>query len=166
MSLLTTMIENSNNNSAQALFDEIGGAPALDNFMHLVGIGNFSAFQDAWGYSTVSPVAMVRLLALLHDGTILTAQDRDLALNLMENIESDERVGVGNTIPSDATVAMKDGWVVAPDKLWAMNTSGIVTRGHETYITSVYSQEDSSLEEGWEIVEMVCSLTAGKLLAG
>ena len=27
MSLLTTMIENSNNDSAQALFDEIGGAP-------------------------------------------------------------------------------------------------------------------------------------------
>jgi beta-lactamase class A len=166
MSLLTTMIENSDNDSAQALFDEIGGAPGLDNFMHAVNIANFSAFQHAWGYSTVSPLAMVRLLALLHDGTILTAEDRGLALGLMENIESDEQVGVGDTVPSGTTIAMKDGWVVAPDELWVMNTSGIVTRGHETYVISVYTQEDSSLEEGWQIAETVCSLAAEKLLAG
>jgi beta-lactamase class A len=166
LSLLTTMIENSDNNSAQTLFDEIGGAPALDNFMRLINIANFSAFQDAWGYSTVSPLAMVRLLALLDNGTILTAEDRNLALNLMENIESDERVGVGNAAPSGATVAMKDGWVLAPDELWVMNTSGIVTRGHETYIISVYTQENTSLEEGWQIADMVCSLATEKLLDG
>ena len=166
MALLTTMIENSDNDSAQALFDEIGGATALDNVMRQLNIGNFSAFEDAWGYSTVSPLAMVRLLTLLHDGAILTAADRGLALSLMENIESDEQVGVGNTAPSGATVAMKDGWVVAPDELWVMNTSGIITRGHKTYIISVYTEEDTSLEEGWQITEAVCSQAAEKLLAG
>jgi beta-lactamase class A len=166
LSLLTNMIEHSDNNSAQALFDEIGGAPALDNFMRLVGVGNFSAFADAWGYSTMSPLAMVQLLSLLYNGTILTAQDRALALGLMENIEPEEQVGVGDTAPSGASVAMKDGWVVAPDQLWVMNTSGIVTKGHETYIISVYTQEDTSLEEGWQIAETVCELSAEKLLAG
>ena len=164
-SLLMTMIENSNNNSAQALFDEIGGAGALDNFMQSLHIGNFSAFQAAWGYSTVSPLSMVRLLTLLHDGKILTAPDRRLALYLMEHIESDETEGVGTATAKDATVAMKDGWVPAPDGLWVMNTSGIVTLGPETYVISVYSQEDSSLDEGWVIAEQVCALVSQQLLA-
>ena len=68
------MIENSNNDSAQALFDEIGGAPALNQFMRSIGIGDFSAFADAWGYSTISPLSMVNLLTLLHAGKILTAK--------------------------------------------------------------------------------------------
>jgi hypothetical protein len=61
---------------------------------------------------------------------------------------------------------MKDGWVLAPDELWVMNTSGIITRGHETYIISVYTQENTSLEEGWQIADIVCSLATEKLLDG
>lgn len=60
---------------------------------------------------------------------------------------------------------MKDGWVPAPDGLWVMNTSGIVTLGSETYVISVYSQEDSSLYEGWDIAEQVCALVSQRLLA-
>jgi hypothetical protein len=165
MSLLTTMIENSNNESAQALFDEIGGAPALDKFMRSVGIADFSADADHWGYSTISPLAMVNLLTLLHAGKILTAGDRQMAINLMENIESDQQIGVGDTTPTGATVAMKDGWVQAPDYLWAMNSSGIVTWHHETYIISVYSQENSSLELGQQLAEHVCQAAAAALFA-
>jgi hypothetical protein len=165
MSLLTTMIENSNNDSAQALFDEIGGAPALDEFMRSVGITDFSAFADGWGYSTISPLAMVHLLTLLHAGKILTSRDRQVALNLMENIEPDEQVGVGDTAPTGATVAMKDGWVLAPDYLWVMNSSGIITWQGETYIISVYSQEDSTLDVGWQLAQQVCQVAGTALFA-
>jgi beta-lactamase class A len=165
MSLLTTMIENSNNDSAQALFDEIGGAPALDQFIQSVGIADFSASADHWGYSTISPLAMVNLLALLHAGTILTAQDRQMALTLMENIESDQQIGVGDTAPSGATVAMKDGWVQAPDYLWVMNTSGIITWHGETYIIALYSQEEASLDAGQQLAEQVCQAAATALFA-
>ncbi len=162
--LLTTMIENSNNDSAQALFDEIGGAPALTAFMRSLNIGNFTSTDPVdWGYSTISPLSMVQLLTLLHDGKILTATDRSLALNLMENIESDEQEGVGTSSPNGATVAMKDGWVQAPNYLWVMNTSGIVTVGHETYIIAVYTQDEGDLTTGWDITEHVCSV-AGQLL--
>jgi hypothetical protein len=159
------MIENSNNESAQALFDEIGGAPALDKFMRSVGIAEFSADAEHWGYSTISPLAMVNLLTLLHAGNILTARDRQMAINLMENIESDQQIGVGDTAPTGATVAMKDGWVQAPDYLWVMNSSGIVTWHDETYIISVYSQENSSLEHGQQLAEHVCQAAAAALFA-
>ncbi|HLZ23867.1 MAG TPA: serine hydrolase [Ktedonobacterales bacterium] len=163
MYLLQTMIENSDNNSAQALFDEIGGVGPMAAFLHSVHISGFNGNPDAWGWSTITPVAMVQMLTLLHEGKVLTAQDRSLALNLMENIESDEQTGVGTTAPAGATVAMKDGWVPAPDGLWAMNSSGIVTLGDETYVIAVYSQEQQSLQDGWTITEQVCG-QVGKLL--
>lgn len=164
MYLLTTMIENSDNDSAQALFDEIGGAPAMSNFLNSVGVSGIAPDPDGWGYSTTTPMAMVQLLTLLQTGKVLTAQDRGLAFNLMENIEPDQQTGVGDTAPANATVAMKDGWVPEPDNLWAMNSSGIVTLGSETYIIAVYTQEQNQLQDGWTITQHVCG-GVGQLLA-
>lgn len=164
MSLLTTMIENSNNDSAQALFDEIGGAPALASSARQAGVSGFNPDPDAWGWSTISPLTMVQLLAELQQGKLLTAQDRALAFNLMGNIESDQQIGVGDTAPAGAKVVMKDGWVLAPDGYWAMNTSGIVTVGHETYIISVYTQHQNSLDSGWSITQHICG-SIGHILA-
>lgn len=163
MYLLTTMIENSDNVSAQDLFDEIGGTPPMDAFMRSVGVPGLTTNPNAWGWSTVSPLAMVRLLTLLHEGKVLTAHDRDLMLNLMRNVESDQQVGVGDTAPSGATVALKDGWVPAPDDLWAMNSSGIVTVGGETYIIAAYTQHEGSLDDGWNITRHVCAAVAQSL---
>lgn len=164
MYLLTTMIENSDNDSAQALFDEVGGAPAMSSFLNSVGVGGIAPNADGWGYSTTTPLAMVQLLTLLHQGKVLNAQDRSLAFNLMENIEPDQQTGVGDTAPNGATVAMKDGWVPGPDNLWAMNSSGIVTVGSETYIIAVYTQHENELQDGWNITEHVCG-AVGQLLA-
>lgn len=163
MYLLQTMIENSNNDSAQALFLEIGGMPPIQSLLGRLGIAGFDPNYDEWGWSTISPLAMVRLLTALHDGKVLTAQDRGLAFSLMSQIEPDQRTGVGSTAPKGASYWMKDGWVPGPNGLWAMNSSGIVTRGGETYIIAVYSQNKVSLDDGWAIAEHVCG-TVGQLL--
>jgi beta-lactamase family protein len=163
MYLLTTMIENSNNDSAQALWEEVGGGDTVNSFLRGVGIEGFFSNSDAWGYSTISPRAMVQLLTLLHQGKILTPQHRALALSLMESIEPDQQTGVGDTAPDGARVAMKDGWVPGPDGLWAMNSSGIVTVSGRAYIVSVYTQDDGSLDDGWAITRTVCG-TVAKIL--
>jgi hypothetical protein len=164
MALLTTMIENSNNDSAQALWVEVGGGAAVASYLQAVGVDGFQPDNaDGWGWSRISPLAMVRLLTLLHDGKVLTAPDRQTALYLMGHIESDEQTGVGDTAPAGATVEMKDGWVPGPDGLWVMNTSGIVSVGGETYIISVYTQDDDSLDDGWGITRYVCQAVAGLL---
>jgi beta-lactamase class A len=164
MNLLTTMIENSNNDSASALYyGEIGGAAGVAGYLQRIGITGLNPDPDAWGYSLVSPLTMVNILTLLYEGKILTTQDRNLALYLMENIEPDQQVGVGDTAPQGATAAMKDGWLTAPDGYWAMNSSGIVTRGSETYIISVYTAEQNSLADGQAIAEHFCSAIASLL---
>lgn len=156
MNLLTTMIENSNNDSATALYDEINDAAGLSSYLQQIGVSGLEPDNDAWGYSLITPHAMVDLLTQLYNGTILTASDRAMAFHLMQNIESDQRWGVGDTAPVGATVSMKNGWLPGPDGLWTVNTSGIVTVNGITYIVSVYTREQASLAAGQSIVQTVC----------
>ncbi len=161
--LLTAMIEHSDNDAASALFAEIGGADGMANFLQQAGVSGLTPNDNAWGYSQVTPQAMVKLLTRLHDGTILTAAHRSSALQLMQSVESDQQWGVGDTAPAGATFAMKNGWVPGPDGLWSVNTSGIVNAGGETYIISVYTSEQSSLADGQAIVQRICSAVAAAL---
>ncbi len=161
--LLTTMIENSDNDSATSLYDAVGGADGVSNYLQKIGIGGVSMDIDAWGYSQITPHAMVDLLTLLHNNKILNATHRALALNLMENIEADQLVGVGDNVPAGATVAMKDGWVTGPDGQWVMNSSGIITFNNQTYILAVYTQQQQSLEDGQTIARTVCHSIASLL---
>jgi beta-lactamase class A len=163
MALLTTMIENSDNDAASALCNVVGWTAGVATYLQRIGINGFIPDDDSWGYSTITPQAMVDLLTLLQKGKILNSNHRTLALNLMENVQPDQRVGVGDTAPPNATVALKDGWVTSYDGLWAVNSSGIVTVGKETYIISVYTEEQQSLEDGESIMNKVCSMVAALL---
>lgn len=165
MDLLTTMIENSNNDSASDLYyGEIGGADGVAQYLQRINIPDLSPNPTAWGYSLITPLAMVNLLTDLYEGTILTAQHRALALSLMEQIEADQQVGVGDTAPQGVTVAMKDGWLPDDNNLWAMNSSGIVMQNRETYIISVYTHGQPDLDHGHAIVRHVCAAVAALLL--
>lgn len=165
MSLLRTMIENSNNDSAGTLYlYEVGGAAGVASYLQRIGITGLDPKPGAnFGWSLATPLAVVNLLTRLYDGSILTPSDRQLALYLMEHTQYNQQAGVGDTAPSGATVAMKDGWVLAPDGLWTMNSSGIVTVGQETYIISVYTQDQYSLESGEDIIRHICGSVASLL---
>lgn len=163
MNLLTAMIEQSDNDSASTLFSTIGGASGMANYLQQIGVNGLVPDDNAWGYSQVTPQAMVTLLIKLHDGTILSAPDRATALGLMQQVEADQQWGVGTSAPARASFAMKNGWVPGPDGLWSVNTSGIVNAGSETYIISVYTQEQQSLADGQAIVQQVCGAVASAL---
>ncbi|HEY4383983.1 MAG TPA: serine hydrolase [Ktedonobacteraceae bacterium] len=154
--LLATMIKYSNNDSASILYDKIGGASGLTSFLRKHGIRGLAANPGAWGYSRISPQTMVDLLTRLATGRILTRHHRALALNLMRHVQASQRFGVGDTAPRGASVALKNGWVIAPDRLWAINSSGIITVHRETYVIAVYTKAQSSLKAGQRIIRSVC----------
>lgn len=160
---LINMIEHSDNNAAQLLFDRLGGGYGMAAFYQRIGVAGYIPNSYGWGWSMLPPLGQMQVLTMLQQGKILTANDRAYALNLMRNIESDQRMGVGETLPPGATVAMKDGWVPAPDGLWAINTSGIVTAGSETYIIVVYTAHQYDYNGGWNITRHVCKVV-GQLL--
>ncbi len=163
MATMTAMIEHSDNNAAQVIYDTIGYGGGEQGYMQSWGITDYGPNDSGWGWGEWSPSDMARLLSLLQAGKILNSSDRALAFNLMESIESDQRFGVGDTAPSHATVAMKDGWVPGPDGSWFVNTSGIVTVGSETYIITVYTGEQNSFGSGQNIVNHVCGAVAQAL---
>lgn len=162
--LLTAMIEHSNNDAAQTIYEQIGYASGMQQYLGSIGITDYAQCSDGWGCAKASPADMVHALTLLQQGKVLNAADRQLALGLMSQIEADQRMGVGETAPSSATYYMKDGWLNYPDvSLWNLNSSGIVVAGKETYIVSVYSQNQPG--EDWTKVDHACALVA-QALAG
>ncbi len=160
---LTNMIEHSDNNAAQLIFDRLGGSNGQAAFYKKIGVTGYVANPYGWGWASLPPLGQMQVLTLLQEGKVLTAHDRAYALNLMNHIEADQHMGVGETLPPGATVAMKDGWVPAPDGLWAINTSGIVTAGSETYIIVVYTAHQSDYDSAWNITRHVCK-AVGQLL--
>lgn len=155
-SLLTAMIEHSDNNAAQVIYDSLGGAAGQRSHMARWGITDYSPNPYGWGWARWSPGDMARLLTLLQTGKVLNASDRSLAFYLMSHIERDQQFGVGDSAPDGAQFWMKDGWVPAPDGSWSVNTSGIVKVGNETYIVTVYNGELGSFSQGISIVNHVC----------
>lgn len=163
LSVLTAMIEQSDNNAAQVIYDTLGDDSGQRHYMRSWGITDYTPDPNGWGWGRWSPADMAHLLTLLQRGEVLNSSDRALAWNLMRHIESDQRFGVGDTAPSGATVAMKDGWVPGPDGAWAVNTSGMVTLGDESYIITIYTKEQNSFGSGQTIVNHVCAAVADAL---
>jgi beta-lactamase class A len=169
ISLMTSMIEHSNNDSATALYKEIGWQRGIRNFMKSIGIAGLNPAPPTtgWGYSTTTPAAMVQLLARLNAGTILNKADRDFALNLMHHVEADQQVGVGDSSPAGAIVQMKDGWIDIDDTAsgpYVVNSSGIVSKAGETYVVSIYTIRDRNYPVGFAIVRHVALVVGQKLM--
>jgi len=167
--LLRTMIENSNNTSAEALYEEIGAQAGINAFMRKVGItGLVPNRPNWWGHSTITPATMVALLTRLHAGTVLNDAHRKIALGFMEHVDAAGKTGIGDSSPAGATVAMKDGWTTALDGTGTsvVNTSGIVTLGGETYILSVYTDHDHGFAAGWKIIRHVAKVIGQRLMPG
>ncbi|HEY7126488.1 MAG TPA: serine hydrolase [Ktedonobacterales bacterium] len=161
---LTIMIENSDNDAATALYNEIGRAAGMNRFLQQVGITDFAPDNVSWGYSLITPLAMVHLLTMLHDGKILSDAHRQQAFFWMTHIELDQRNGACLTAPKSASFcAMKDGWLPGPDGYWAANSSGIITVGQETYIVSVYTNGQNALADNWGILNHVYGVISSLL---
>lgn len=161
--LMTIMIENSDNNAAQEFYDALDDGPPIVAYLRSHGVTSFSPnTSGAFGWSIFTPTGMVRLLTLLEQGQILNTHDRTFALYLMEHVEPQEQIGVGQTAPAGATYAMKIGVVQGPDNAWNANSSGIVWAHGETYIISVYTGEQS-LDNAYSMLNTTCAQVAKAL---
>ncbi|HEX9038960.1 MAG TPA: serine hydrolase [Ktedonobacterales bacterium] len=156
--VMSAMIEQSDNNAAQVIYDTVGYDSGQRAHMRGWGITDYQSNPNGWGWGMWSPRDMAHLLALLQSGKVLNSADRNLAFYLMSHIESDQRFGVGDSAPKGAQFWMKNGWVVGPDGWWDVNSSGIVKVGSETYVVTVYNDGLGSFGQGIDIVNHVCGV--------
>jgi beta-lactamase class A len=160
-SLATSMIEVSDNDAADALWAEIGSDPAVSAANVRLGIPNLVVgTAGLWGLGTTNATDQLTLLKnLTTTGGPLDAASQTYALNLMRNVSSDQRWGVGAAADPGTVFANKNGWLAndADNDLWLVNSDGIVTVQGQLVLISVLTQHNADENAGIALVEQVAS---------
>jgi hypothetical protein len=153
-SLATSMIEESDNDAATALWDDVGGAPAVQAFDRSVGMnGTFPAF--AWGLTVTTALDQVILLQhLVLPNPVLSSASRSYELGLMESVTPTQAWGVSAGAAPGTSVALKNGWLpVGPT--WQINSVGWVHGSGRDYLIAVLTSGNPSEEYGIQSVGLV-----------
>ena len=162
MSQATPMIENSDNKAAYQLFLEIGGNPGMETAAKRLGLQHTVPGQADPALTTMSAIDGLALVRNLVTSRPLSQYSRSVALDLMHNVESDQRWGIGAVADKGSTFANKNGWLQVDnsngpdeddDSRWLVNSVGVVTVRHQQVLLAVFTQHGDSLEDGIELVE-------------
>jgi hypothetical protein len=164
VSLATTMIENSNDNAADAVWADVGNTAAVAAANVTLGIPNLViGAADQWGLGTTCAADQLTLLKnLATNGGPLDSASQQFALGLMRNVEADQRWGVGSVADAGTSFANKNGWlnVDTDHVLWLINSDGIVTIKGQQVLISVLTQHNASEAAGITLVESIAATVA------
>jgi hypothetical protein len=142
------MIEQSDNDDAQALWDGEGSASAMDSFDAEAGLTRTD--PDAagyWGLSTTTAADQVQLMRVLaYPNDVLTPASRQYALDLMSHIDPGQAWGVSAGVASNASIALKNGWLPLDGGGWQVNSVGYVDGDGRDYAIAVLT--DGATEAG------------------
>jgi hypothetical protein len=166
------MIENSDNGAADSIYwdDDAGvGLVAAERPLGLSPARTKPRGDDFWGLSTTSAPEQVALLKdLVLPTSPLRAASRRFAMQLLENVEADQRWGVPSVADKASTYAVKNGWLAIDDDddLWAVTSDGVIQLGGHTVLMSVMTQHVPSMGDGVDLVERLARLAAEALRQG
>ncbi len=167
--LIEPMITWSDNDSADELWNVLGGGPELKAFLERIGVDGIDPDPIGyWGDSQASPKAAAYMLAKLAWGDILTPELRRYALDLMTKVSDGQRWGVispaPERLPPGARVGVKNGWYPDDDG-WEVNSAGfmIAADGRNGYTIAVLSDRQESFDETVDIIESVADMVFNAL---
>ncbi len=148
------MIDESDNDAASDLWDEVGGSAGLAAFNAAIGLtGTVPNAPGYWGRTTTTAADQVALLrALVSPTPALDAASRAEALELMADVEPSQRWGVATGVPAGVGVALKNGWLPEPTG-WQVNGLGIVDGGGRHYAMAVLTSDNRSENDGIATIE-------------
>lgn len=151
------MIENSDNNDATDLWDHVGGPGAIAAYNATAGLTQTSP-NAAWGLTTTSAADQIRLLCqLVLPHGLLNSRAQNVALGLMEHIESDQDWGVSGGVPGGVSVALKNGWL-PHGAGWEINSVGRIEGAGRDYLIAVLTANDPGEGYGIGTIEGVASV--------
>lgn len=176
-SLLRAMIENSDNGAATELLREVGGPNAVQRFDNSVGMSGTAVSRltfipgsttlPGWGWTTTTARDEVRLVSkFAFKNTLLLDPSRNFGLNLMENVEADQRWGVSFGVPLGATVALKNGWLpldLVHDTNWQVDSIGWIHGNGRDYVLAVLTNGSPSEPTGIDTIDHISSVIYNEL---
>jgi hypothetical protein len=168
--LARLMIEDSDNDAATALWNSVGGARGIRSFNKDAGLVKTAPSScvvctgfpwPGWGLTTTIPADQIALLReIVQPGGLLTNAERSYALNLLENVTPGQRWGVTGGVPSQATVALKNGWLplnqAGTD--WQINSVGWISGMGRNYLIAVLTTGNSTESYGIDTIDGLSAL--------
>jgi beta-lactamase class A len=167
--LAQQMIEDSDNDAATSLWDDVGGAVGIGAYNAQAGLTQTTPSAcvectgfpwPGWGLTTTTPADQIALLRrIVEPGGPLTRAEREYALSLMENVSADQAWGVSGGVPAGVTVALKNGWLPLNDANtdWQINSIGWVSGGGRDYLLAMLSTGNPDEQYGIDTLNSVGS---------
>lgn len=169
ISYLRPMITVSDNQTASLLWSRIGGGDAVEAYLTSIGIeGIYPNKESCWGASYSSAEATALLFARLAQDEILNSSMRQIALELLQQVDPSQTWGViasaPGTRPEGSIIAVKDGWYPA-DCGWWVNSAGMLLPANQkpAYTMAVLTGEQPTREYGIETIETVGAMVHRRL---
>ena len=163
------MIDDSDNTSAQELWNDIGGFGlstktsgtggyyAIQSFNHQIGFTE-TATNWGWGLMATTPHDFLALLrAIWLPGRVLTTTDRSYEQGLMRNVVPSQRFGIPSGPPKTAVVGVKNGWYPEPTG-WQLNSAGYVHFSRTTYLAVIMTAYNPNEAYGLSTLNTLGSL--------
>jgi hypothetical protein len=163
------MIENSNNTDGYELFLAAGGRPGLSAGAKSLGLTHTVPGVSDPAFTTTSAMDMITLLKNLVGPGPLTAASRSYVLNLMEQVEADQRWGVGVVADKGDDFANKNGWLSIDNtngpgeddnNLWAVNSVGVVRIHKQQVLMAVMTRHRPDFASGVTLVQNLAKAIA------
>jgi beta-lactamase class A len=173
-SLLTGMIEESDNDSATTLWNEVGAPDAMSDFNASIGMTTTVPSQcvdcpnfpwPGWGLTTTSAENQITLLRqFVFGGGPLTTVQRQYGLGLMENVTSTEAWGVTAGVAPGVTVALKNGWLPLQGETdWQVNSIGWVDGDGRDYLAAIFTNGSPTEQYGIDTIDQISTQLWGSL---
>ena len=145
----TAMITRSDNDSATALWTELGPR-YLQHFLDLAGMRQTALGTDGyWGLTQITAHDEVLLLRLLlHPNLVLDLPSRRYALSLMAQVTPAQRWGVPAGAPARLTAHVKNGWLPSVAHGWYISSIGCFTGHHSGYSIVILTDDNPTFGYG------------------
>lgn len=164
----TAMIENSDNDSASALWRVIGRADGLDAANARLGLTDTEGGDGGlWGLTRTTAADQLTLLRqVFGQDSELSEASRTYLQGLMGQIAADQRWGV-SAAADRGRWALKNGWLArSTTGLWDINSIGRVTVDGRGCLVAVLSDGNSTKERGVSLVEAAAKAAVSALAGG
>lgn len=163
--LMPSMIENSDNQAATSLLDDVGGPGAVALFDRSAHMNHTTPSTLAlipgtpwpgWGLTTTTALDEVRLISrFAYSNPVLSPTSRRYGLSLMERVETDQAWGVSGGVPPGTTVALKNGWLPLKPADWQVNSIGWISGHGRDYVLAVLTRGSPTEAYGITTIETV-----------
>jgi hypothetical protein len=164
VTLAREMIEDSDNDAASVLWQEVGGAYGISTYNRSVGLTGTTPSScitcpgfawPGWGLSRTTPADQIALLRELFGARgRLTRAQQEFALGLMEGVTPSQRWGVADGVAQSATVALKNGWLplTSAGNDWQINSIGWVSGTGRNYLIAVLTTGNPTKQYGIDTI--------------